>query len=129
MMHTIENAVASCEKMLNPMDWIPFVSSFSGMVRILAGIVEIAASAAFIYLKSTHQLLTTPQGRIGFVFEEGAIYFTHAVANMIRGAIAMLPGVNMALCVYDHKIGRLVYPLEEIPYSKIYPICLESFSV
>ncbi len=117
----VENAMAKAELLLNPIDRIPFASSYSGMLRYLAGLVQLAAGAVFAYLKSVEIFLTTSKGSIRPAIEQGALYSLHGIANMLRGMIALLPGVNLLLWVYDKQIGRFNYLLEEVP-SGVYPL-------
>ena len=115
-MKLIENYVARAEQLLNCADWIPFVSSFSGMVRILASSVQLAASIAFTMLAA---MLTNNWSDAG---EQGFIYCIHALGNTLRGALAMLPGLgNALLFAHDWKLGRMNYP-EEVLVKKVYPL-------
>lgn len=120
-MPLIENYVARVEQAINPIDRIPFIGSFSGIIRIIAGAVEIVAAAAFAYLKATYVLLTK-WGTIGKALKEGGIYALHGLANILRGTVAMLPGANLVLLVvYDYKLGRLNYPQEKLRLE-VYPL-------
>jgi hypothetical protein len=115
----IENYTARAEQFLNPFDWIPYVSSFSGMVRILAGVVEIAAATALAYIRCTKTLMAY---RIGlcYIFKEWSLYTLHGLANMGRGSLAML-GWNLPLLIHDNFLGRMNYPQELLDVD-VYPI-------
>lgn len=122
MQKWIDNYIAKAERILNPIDWVPLISSYSGMIRILSGLVETVASAIFTYIKMVHALLTTAKGEIGSALRDGLIYFTHGIVNIGRGACAMIPGINLLLCVYDNKIcARFNYPKEIVPIG-VYPL-------
>jgi hypothetical protein len=117
----IQNAIATVEQCFNPIDRVPFIGSFTGMVRILAGAVQTIAGVIFAYLKSYYLLFTHSKHKIGEAINEGLIYALHGLANMIRGAIAMIPVLNTSLATYDYTMGRFNYP-DEILQPKVYPI-------
>lgn len=120
-MRLIENYVARAEQLLNPVDWIPYVACYSGMVRILAGAVQIVAGIIFAYLKIVHNLLSSKRARICQAIEQGYFYSLHGVANILRGAIAIFPGLNLLLLLHDQKLGRFNYPQEQVRPG-VYPI-------
>lgn len=120
-MRLIENYVASAEQLLNPVDWIPYVACYSGMIRILAGAVEIVAGFIFAYLKIVYNLLTLKQPRICDALVQGYLYSLHGVANVCRGALAIFPGLNLLLLLHDQKLGRFNYPQEQVRPG-VYPI-------
>jgi hypothetical protein len=120
-MRLIENYVARAEQLLNPVDWIPFVSSYSGMMRMIAGAIEIVAGAVFVYMKIVNNLLNGTRARCGKALQEGYIYSLHGAANMIRAALAIVPGLNLLLFIHDQKLGRFNYPQEELRPG-VYPL-------
>lgn len=119
-MQLIENYVARAEQMINPFDWIPYVASLSGMVRILAGAVQVAAAIVFTYLKIIHNLLTG-KARVGLALEQGYTYSLHGFANIGRGALAIHPWWNLLLIIHDWKLGRFNYPHETMKPG-VYPL-------
>lgn len=119
-MQLIENYVARAEQLINPFDWFPYVASLSGMVRILAGAVEVAAAIAFAYLKIAHNLLTG-RGGVFQALKQGSIYALHGLANIGRGALAMHPWWNLLLAIHDWKLGRLNYSQETVSPG-VYPL-------
>lgn len=119
-MRLIENYVARAEQLLNPVDWVPYAASFSGMIRILAGGVEVHAAVAYTAVKIV-EILLTGRGRYFNAFVKGFNYALHGLGNILRGAIAMLPWVNLALFFHDNYLGRMNYP-EETMRKNVYPI-------
>lgn len=118
--HCVDQTLGQCERFCNKIDSIPFISSYSGMVRILAGIVQVATGAAFAYLKVVHALLKDSFYTLREAWN-GIAYSLHGLGNIARGSIAVFPGINLLLVIYDYRIGRLNYRFEEVPKS-IYPL-------
>ncbi len=118
-MQLVENYVARAEQLLNPLDWVPFVSSLGGMARVIAGAVQIAASLIFAYIKGINNLLKGK--RLIHALEEASVYAMHGAANIFRGALAIHPGWNLLLVVHDWKLGRLNYPKEAVRPG-VYPL-------
>jgi hypothetical protein len=119
-MRVIENLAAEVEQRLNPVDYIPVASSFSGIFRIYLGAAEVAASVAFIALNILGVLFLN-KGKMRAIVTQGLNYSLHGIGNVARGAIAMLTGINLLLFVYDLKIGRMNYDQEELR-PHVYPI-------
>lgn len=119
-MNTVENYVAKVEQLVNPVDWVPFLSSYSGMVRILAGAVEIAASIVFAAYKMDH-VVWNQIGNQSDVLAQTFVYALHGLANIVRGSIAMLPGLNLSLYFHDFYTGRMNYTYE-IMKRGVYPL-------
>lgn len=120
-MRCMERTAAHAEKFLNPIDKVPFVSSYSGVARILAAEVQIAAGIAFAALKAFMALL---EGRWHRLYEakQGLVFCLHGILNIIRGAIAIFPFIgNAALISWDFQVGRMEYRSEAVPNS-VYPI-------
>ena len=116
----VENCLAQAEQSLNLIDWIPYASSFSGMVRILASAVEVAAGVALAALRSI-QILLTNSGTYSGAMEEGLLYSLHGLGNIARGALAMIPFWNLLLIVHDTFLGRMNYPDEKMEPG-VYPL-------
>lgn len=119
-MVSVENGLATLEQTLNPIDWVPYVSSLSGMVRILAWSVEVVAGMALAALKMC-AIVWTGKGYYSDALQEGLLYSFHGVANITRGAIALLPGINLSLFFYDNYVGRVNYEGETL-WKGVYPI-------
>lgn len=117
----IDNYLATGETFLNRIDWVPFFSSYSGMVRILAGAIQLAAGAVFTYLKYIHLILTDSKKQLKVALNETGIYCLHGMLNISRGALAMIPGLNLLLWIHDHRLGRYNYLKEKVK-SGVYPI-------
>lgn len=116
----VDNALGKIEIHCNKIDYIPFISSYSGMVRILAGMVQVAVGIAFAALQVIHALLRDST----YVLKgslRGLAYALHGFSNIARGCIAVFPGINLILFVYDRYIGRLNYHFEQVP-RHIYPL-------
>ena len=109
----VENYIAKAEQTLNPIDWIPFIASYSGMVRILAGAVEIAVAAIFAYIAVARIVMAGRRDSFKRIFKEVNYYSFHGALNIGRGALAMLPIANLLLALYDWKIGRVNYICED----------------
>lgn len=117
----MERTAAHAEKFLNPIDKVPFISSYSGVARILAAEVQIVAGIAFAALKIFMALL---EGRWHHLYEakQGLALCLHGILNIIRGAIAIFPFIgNAALIFWDYQVGRMEYRSEQVPHS-VYPI-------
>lgn len=117
----VDNAAARCERFLNPLDKIPYISSWGGVLRILAAEVQIAAGLVFVAIKAFEALLI---GQTWPLKEslEGIIHCGHGVLNIVRGSIAIFPWAgNFILFVYDFYIGRMEYKRESLP-DNIYPL-------
>lgn len=112
-MIAIENYAAKCEQLLNPIDWVPVVCTHSGVVRVLAGLVEIAALPIFLYARCTHLLLTTEKGNFFLALSEGFNYLLHAITNIFRGILAINQATVLFL-LYDNMFGRFHYTHENI---------------
>lgn len=119
-MKTVENYAARLEQLLNPIDYIPYVSTFSGVARFVAGLIEIVAAGVFAAYRAMRVLFTN-KGCFFNVFERAFIYTLHGMANMVRGAIAIYPWWNLLLVVHDFKLGRFNYPEEDVR-KDVYPI-------
>jgi hypothetical protein len=115
----VDKHLAKIEQTLNPIDWIPKISTFSGAVRILAGAVEVVAGIAFAALRIMQSLLDGKMSTFRNA-KQGIVYSLHGVANMGRGLIAMSP-LNLILLFYDAYIGRLNYRHEPMK-NGVYPI-------
>lgn len=116
----VDRTLAKGELFFNPIEYIPFISSYPGMIRIQAGIVQIIAGVAFAALKIIHALLNDNL----LTFKEswnGIAYSLHGLANMARGCIAVFPGINLSLFIFDHYIGRLNYRFEPME-KNFYPL-------
>ncbi|HSX11299.1 MAG TPA: hypothetical protein VLF94_06275 [Chlamydiales bacterium] len=120
-MLNVENQIAKVEKWINPFDWVPGISSFSGMIRILAAEVQVVAGVALAVFKMC-QIVWTGRGSYTKAMERGLYYSLHGLANIARGCIAMLPIVNISLFVYDRYIGRVNYERETLRSSDAYPL-------
>jgi hypothetical protein len=117
---SVDRFLAQCETTLNLIDYVPIISSYSGALRILAGVVEIAAGAAFVSLEIIHALLQ--DSNYPFLKSwNGIAYCLHGLGNIIRGLIAIFPGINLSLVLYDYKIGRMNYR-HEIVEKNTYPL-------
>ncbi len=117
MIKSVDNHIAKLEQFFNPIDCIPFFGSYTGMIRILAGSVQIIAGVIFGLFKA----IFSSNRRYLEAFKQGYIYSLHGAANVLRGSIAMLPGINLILFIHDKYLGRMNYP-EETLREKVYPL-------
>lgn len=122
----VQNVIASGELLLNKVDRIPFFGSFPGMIRILAGVVQTIAGIVFAYLRSIYFALSSSSFKIKEAIQDGTIHMIHGLANVMRGAIAMLPVINLTLAFYDYQLGRYNYPDEKMEPG-VYPIATAKF--
>lgn len=117
----MEQTAARCERFLNPIDKIPYLSSYSGVVRVLAAQVQIIAGLAFAAIKAFMALLEGNTWRL-YEAKEGLVFCLHGLMNYIRGAIALFPFIgNLILFAYDYRFGRMEYRHEVVPFN-VYPI-------
>ncbi len=119
-MRVAENMIAQVEQGMNPIDWIPYISGVSGIVRATIGLVEVVAGLAFAALKTFHIILTG-KGFYSDAISQGLTYSMHGLGNILRGEIAMTPFWNLALFVYDKYVGRMDYE-EEMLKKGVYPL-------
>lgn len=109
----VERLLARVEKIINPFDWIPFVGSVSGYIRIVAGYVQAAATPLFVLLKIYTNILTTGRPHFKESLKEGFwICYVHGTGNVLRGIVAIHPFANMSLFFYDKYVGRVNYESE-----------------
>lgn len=110
----LELFMKDSEEILNPLGYIPLVSSiFTGEVRATLGLIQVISS-----------VVATPFMFIADLFghERGAFYrtskcishFSHGVSNIVRGAVESIPILgNLCTIVYDQVIGvRMKYSIE-----------------
>lgn len=109
-MKTIQNYLAKAEKTLNPIDWVPYISSFSGYVRVQAGLVQIAVGLVFGVIKAL--LSYYPWEKRDSILQ-GSLISVHGALNLFRGCIALIPFLNLTLYCHDKYVGRFIYPLEK----------------
>ncbi len=119
-MHCVQQRLAKMELVLNPIDRIPMIASFSGMIRILAGGVQMVAGTAFALIRSMYSYLQWHRDYRDKL-QEGVNHSLHGLLNIVRGAIALLPPVNLLLWVYDFKVGRINYYYETLT-PNTYPL-------
>ena len=119
MLH-IDNYIARTEQFVNRIDYVPYISSFSGMIRILTGGLEIIAGVA---LAAFHLLQNLFKVDVDYleIANRGLIYSLHGFGNIMRGAIAMVPGWNLTLLIHDRYLGRMNYPQEYVKEG-VYPM-------
>lgn len=78
---------------LEVLDYIPLVSTVSGIARVMFGAIEATVGVVVFPIQLGGRVLNY---RSSFVFNQG-------VANIIRGVIACTPiGGNIVLYFYDH---------------------------
>src|SRR5262245_10635854 len=108
--------IASLEKGARVFDWIPYVSTISGVVRFIAGKIQalvglIMAAVGFIGSLCASDPHTAKKFRK--MMHSGLEHAVHGCANMLRGAIAMVPfGGNAILLVWDLCGARFKYSAE-----------------
>jgi len=90
------------------------------MIRILAAEVEIAAGFAFAMLKVAQSVLDDKWSTFSRL-KIGLGYSLHGTANLCRGAIAMVPVINLLLLFYDGAVGRFNYEKEKMR-KNVYPL-------
>lgn len=113
-MRSVELYMANAEQHLNPIDWIPFISNFSGMIRVVAGMAQVVAGIAFAFLRGV--FLCSPKA-----FKEEMVFSLHGLGNIFRGTIALFPGINLILAVHDYYFGRMNYRHEKM-LQGVYPL-------
>lgn len=118
----LEDTWARTEKFLNVTDLIPVCSicTCSGMLRLVMGMVQVVAGAIF----ALYKILMGLPHKQNFTFLQarvGAGHVLHGYANMVRGAVAITPGINLLLLFYDGFVGRWNYPDEKMEHG-VYPL-------
>ena len=113
---TLDLVFAKYEKGLNGLDHIPIVSTGSGILRMLASKIMVAVFAILAIVFFIGSLIAHQEE-----YKMGALrcfhYVGHGLANQLRGSIALLPLINLALIPYDNKY-RLFYPAEFLRTSQ-----------
>lgn len=125
---TVDRSLAKAEQFLDCIDKIPYFSSFSGIVRFLAGEAILVSAVALLALKVFQSLfVASPDGSFGRTWEvlcEGKpalVYALHGIVNIGRGLIAVIPWVNLIFWITPYWIGRFNYE-HEIVEPQIYPL-------
>lgn len=111
--------ISSLEKTLNWVDVVPYISAFSGVLRILCiSQIEICAGVALAGLKIFFSLVGTPD--FPCKNRQIASLLTHGMFNFVRGAAA-IHNFNFTLLFYDAYIGRFQYQTESRQRG-VYPL-------
>jgi hypothetical protein len=97
-------------KVLNILGYIPIVSTLSGAFRFFLGKLEFLGSLLFALLKVFLGVFTTqtPSKRSHFS-EAGYLlsYAIHALFNMFRGCLEMIPFLSLVTCLLYDRLFHL----------------------
>ncbi len=112
----LDKALSTFETVLNYVGYVPFVSTFSGAIRIAYGKAEIIGAIAAGALLAVKALFASDstQRREEFNYALGiaGTYAVHGFANICRGFVESIPFVNFAGLAYDLSGTRIRYPFE-----------------
>lgn len=107
----LDRFFTQCEKAINPIDYIPFISSISAALRGTIGKLMIVASAILSVGFAIAGLFNKDyRSACSHMFH----YTAQGFGNVIRALIASIPFVNLSLIVYDRST-RFTYPTEVVP--------------
>lgn len=113
----IDSTLASFEKDLNFVGYIPFASMLSGALRIIYGKIEVIGSVALGALSAIKSLFYNGEqkeqewNRAVHFFN----YALHGIANIFRGTLETVPFLSLVTCLpYDMLELRFTYP-KEVP--------------
>ena len=113
----LDQNLASFEKALNVLGYIPIVSSVTGFVRVQYGKFEVVASiavAAFKFIASLFARSDAQRAQLEMESVQALTYIKHGLANFARGMVEMIPFVNLIMIAHDRIYDRLRYPTEVI---------------
>jgi len=101
-----------CISTLDGSDKIPLVSVGSGIARIVAGALQMVAGMVFSVAVLSTWSISKPQNEDPDVrvanLVQGVLAMANGMKNMIRGAIATIPGVgNVLIGLYDGPIADM----------------------
>lgn len=107
------------EKGLNIAGYFPIVSSFSGLLRINYGKLEIIGGIVAAALIAVSALFLADASERHREFSKAVKVFTdyslHGFSNIIRGTIEALPFVSLVTCLpYDLLGNRFAYPIQNL---------------
>ncbi len=99
---------------LNVAGYIPFVSSFSGGVRAIMGKIEVIGALATAAIMAIGALFNPNaaqrQAQLSKSGEIAVKYSWHGVANILRGALEIVPFLSLVTCLpYDLMGNRVSY--------------------
>lgn len=97
----LEKNLARLEQSFNQAGHFPIVSTFSGLVRALAGVFQTALSIVFGILSAISDCPALSQRHWGMA--------THGLVNISRGAVEMVPVVGNLLCYRYDQDSRFRY--------------------
>jgi hypothetical protein len=120
---SFDKSFAASEKALNVLGWVPFVSTLSGGVRMMAGKIQAVAFAVFASLLFVYAYLSNNQKLLAAA-DRLTTYIWHGMANVCRGFVEMIPiGGNIATILYDaDPASRLRYPSEAARPAHLIPL-------
>lgn len=112
---TIELEKAQIEQLFNTLGHIPFLSTFSGVIRTITALEQLFYDS---YQFSEHyiQAVTSPTNdeyEYHKVFAKKLYnYFNHDGMNFFRGVFEAVPGINLTCLFYDYLGYRQKYTVE-----------------
>ncbi|PCI95724.1 hypothetical protein COB11_01365 [Candidatus Aerophobetes bacterium] len=108
-----EHDLVSMEKVFNIMGYIPCVSTISGPVRILFGIIQTVVSAVKVPFTLIVDIFRENPKGYGNRSFRNITYMCHGVGNVARGFVELFPIVgNIATIFYDTIGIRVSYSVE-----------------
>ncbi len=106
-----ENIAAHGELELNRVSYIPIVSTYTGIGRVILGLnLTISGIAKGVFAVLTDNFRN---GEYSMRTLKGFSFVPHGIANILRGALEVIPVVsNITMKIYDSVIPRFKYDLE-----------------
>ena len=112
----IDKCFTAGEKAFNILGWVPFISSATGPVRMIAGKVMAIAAAVLAAATFAAGYIMNDQKLIQKA-DQFAGYIWHGLGNFVRGFIESIPiAGNLATILYDSEPdARMRYKDEPLP--------------
>lgn len=96
-LQSLNTALTNLELALNVVGYIPFLSTYSGSLRICIGKIELIsalAAAAILTIAGANARTENDQRPI-----ECLVYAAHGAGNIARGLIEVFPFLSLLLCL------------------------------
>ena len=109
-----EQDKAATEQTLNVLEWIPFLSSPVGVIRVVYGTAQIITSIVKASLCLVSDLFIKSNLGFGFRTFKHSTYIIHGLGNVVRGALQMGVVGWLPFLIHDFVGIRYRYNVEEI---------------
>lgn len=124
---TIETGLSFAQiekKVLNPLGYIPVVSSFSGQARLSYAAGMLVYALGLSAIKSLkHSFTERAEGELD-AQDTLALYGSHAMGNAIRAFVEIIGSpIPFGLVIYDHFPANINFKTKELPrgFRMVYP--------